>query len=134
MLLATTRGRQQGDPKASGLRPRGVIGLSYFAAEAQPRGFLNFWETSAWLSYWPLSLWMSCTVNVLVLFVAMSDISLRGVRPGGSSSVHEHHILTPQLLPHRAKLRASSCLQRHARVMEGFISYPNDHERLFDAW
>ena len=32
-----------------------------------------------------------------------------------------------------AKLRASSCLQRHARVMEEFISYPNDHERLLDS-
>ena len=51
ITVATTRGRQQGDPKASGLRPRGVKGLSYFAAEAQPRAFLIFMEISAWLSY-----------------------------------------------------------------------------------
>ena len=34
---ATTKGRQQGDPKALGVRPTGVNGLSYVAAEAQPR-------------------------------------------------------------------------------------------------
>ena len=51
MLLATTRGRQQGFLMASGIRPRGVIGLSYFAAGAQPRAFLIFWKMSAWLSY-----------------------------------------------------------------------------------
>ena len=44
MLDTTTRGRQQGDLKASGFRPRGAIGLSYFAAEAQPRAFLMFLE------------------------------------------------------------------------------------------
>ncbi|CAN0538013.1 unnamed protein product, partial [Laminaria digitata] len=37
-------------------------GLPYFAAEAQPRGFLHFWEKSAWLSCWPVSYWVSCTV------------------------------------------------------------------------
>ncbi|CAN0534723.1 unnamed protein product, partial [Laminaria digitata] len=47
--------------------------------------------------------------------------------------VHEHHVLTPQQLPHRAKLRVSSCLQRHVRVMEEFSSYPNDHEHLLDG-
>ena len=49
--VENTRGRQQVDPKASGLRLRGVKGLSYFAAEAQPRAFLVFLEIPAWLSY-----------------------------------------------------------------------------------
>ena len=51
VTVATTRGRQQGDPKASGLRLRGVKGLSYFTAEAQPQAFLLLLGISAWLSY-----------------------------------------------------------------------------------
>ena len=49
VTVATTRGGQQVDPKASGLRPSGVNRLSYFAAEAQPRAFSHFLEISAWL-------------------------------------------------------------------------------------
>ena len=48
-------GRQQGDPKASGLRPRGAIGFYYFEAEAQPRVLSIFWKISAYLSYYPVS-------------------------------------------------------------------------------
>ena len=46
-----TRGRQEGDPKASGVRPRDVIGISYFASEDQPGAIIVFWEISAYLSY-----------------------------------------------------------------------------------
>ena len=51
-----TRGRQEGDPKASGVRPRDVIGISYFASEDQPGAIIVFWEISAYLSYLSCSL------------------------------------------------------------------------------
>ena len=40
VLTSTARGRQQRDPKALGLRPRGGKGAFYFALEDQPDGFL----------------------------------------------------------------------------------------------
>ena len=45
ITVATTRGRQQGHPKASGLRTRGVKGLSYFAARPSLDPFLFFWKS-----------------------------------------------------------------------------------------
>ena len=49
--LATTRGRQQGDPKTSEIRPREVIGLSYFAAEDQPGAFFSYFLGLLGLSF-----------------------------------------------------------------------------------
>ena len=43
--VATTNGRQQGGPKASGLRSWGVESLWYFAAEARPREILILWKS-----------------------------------------------------------------------------------------
>ena len=43
--VATNNGREQGGPKASGLRYGGVESLSYFAAEARPRDILIFWKS-----------------------------------------------------------------------------------------
>ena len=44
-MVVTTRGGQQGDPKASGFCLKRVVGLSFFEAEAKPRVFsFCFWK------------------------------------------------------------------------------------------
>ena len=80
-LLVTTKGPQQRNPKALELRPKGVKDLSYFAAEAQPGGFLTFWKSQPDFSIYLVSCKVSYTTGTHTYDITIASAVILGMTP-----------------------------------------------------
>ena len=119
MLLATTRGRQQGDPKVSGLRPREEKRLSYYAAEAQPRVFLTFGKMSACLSYYPV---ISLLIGVLY---CLSHLLREGATPYLLSLFFKLYFFRLSLSFNVSGLQRCGCIVPAVSVRWHAIAFPS---------